>query len=1001
LYNFMYDLVHSVRIKQPGFGEAVLRMLDETENLHNTWKQLINVFINSLWEIHAGQKADIFLVIEDLHIIQDQKPVEAIGYLFENLPPGIHIVATTRTFPVAFPWQQWKVKGKTLVISEEDLTFNKDEIRHFFALRAGIKLKPREIDIIVERTEGWVIALEMLSEAFSVNKIENWGDEFSTNSQEFFDFLAFDVLDKQEKDVRNFLLNCSILNYINTDICRYLLGQDGPKLMQQVINKGLFIHDYGKANYRFHSLFKEFLYLTAKRLEYPLRELHCRVAQYFLEGEHYEEAINQLIKAGEYGRAAALIIRISPELIRGVRFNTLLYWLQKIPEEVYNQNPWLNVIQGDIKRLTSDFHQALINYDEAEKLYIKSSNRFEMSEVLQRKALVYLDTVQPSRAEPLLKEALALKEGTEEWKKVELLALIAENNLNRGLINEVKNTLEKARRMNIDLPVSLQARLLLRTGRLQEAVSYLENQERQGVQREGLSPKAHREVRLILSLLYSLTGQDSYTAFSFAKEGLEIGQRVGSPFTESVAAARIGHTFLVRGKLETAISWYQKAVQLSEDVRVPRGKGEPLWGLCLAYGHKGEWEKALDCGEEGKRICLEANDIWLVTLITLAQGIGCCINDDNKGALLFFLEGRSLSEQCQDPFLTTVSLMWESLLYWKAKDTKKFSVIAEQYFDNIRNYKYNFLLTNKNLWGPRDMAQLQSLLWGYHTVFAEKGTVMPQGSSFRLSPLLKGEKIDYHPGYTLYFTTLGNFTVYRGKEEVKNEEWTRDKARKLLQVLIGFRGKYVRLEQLVDMLWMNKNVEQGKQNLKVTVNTLHRILEPEREGHHPFFVDRNSAGYGLVNTDSFIVDADEFSAQVQMGLNYYRKENIILAQEVLESAVEIYRGDFLPEIEDEEWVLAEREYLRKLFMEAAEKLALIYLETQQWNKCVAMCERIISCDSCWENAYGIMITCYSRMKEKIRAVQTYKRCKENLARHLSVRPSQELVTLLKESISGL
>jgi ATP/maltotriose-dependent transcriptional regulator MalT/DNA-binding SARP family transcriptional activator len=985
LYNFLFDLVYCVRVKHGDFGTGLLKLLDEIENLQDTWNNIINGFINELWDLYGKQKENIFLVIEDFHLIEGRSDIiNVMTYLLNNLPPGIHVVISTRTFPVTFPWQRWKVKGQVLLISEEDLAFDEQEIRDFFSLRSNVKLEQKELTLIMKKTEGWAMALEMLSasaDAFNFSQLE---DDYCDSSQDLFAFLAADVLDKQEKEIQHFLLSCSVLNFINKEICEHLLGPNGRGALRKVIEKGLFIYNYGRDNYRFHSLFKEFLYQVAQKEQYPIRQLHNLAADYFLNKEDYEQAVNHLIKAGEYGRAAHLIIEISDILIKGARFNTLLYWLKKLPEDTYTLNPWLFVILGDIYRFTSEFNNALNTYEKAEKLYVRSQSRYEISEVLQRKALVFLDTVQPSRAAPLLNEALALKGNMMEWKKGYLLELIAENNLNRGKIEEVKTIQELARSIGTELPVNLQGRFLLRTGRLDEAITYLEGQLQEVLKREDLSPKAHREVKLILSLLYSLTGKNGDTAFYYAREGLENGQRVGSPFTESVASARLGHTYLVKGKFDKAISWYQNAVRLSERVRVPRGKGEPLWGLCLAYGHKAQGELAFRYGEEAKKICLDASDHWLVALITIAQGISFFTVEDYETALGYFLEAKDLAGRCQDSFLTTVALLWEALVYLKTRNQRMLKCSGEELFTKIKGYNYTFLLKEKTIFSPIDMALLRALTREcFDTGIKQKTTGKP----------------DYHPGYTLYFKTLGDFRVWRGQQEIKSEEWIRDKARKLLQILILYRGRFVRFEELIDILWPDKSEEQGRQNLKVTMNTLHRILEPERQGHNPFFVERNTYGYGLVNLENFRVDADEFALQARIGFKYFKEGKYVLAKEILEDALELYSGGFLLDID--EGVLQERECFKKMYLEVAEKLATLYLQEKQLHRCLEICEKMISQDNCCESAYRMMISCYCQLKQKTLAVQTFNRYKDNLAKELSIKPSQELFMLLKEKISCL
>ncbi|MFY9377613.1 MAG: bacterial transcriptional activator domain-containing protein [Peptococcia bacterium] len=82
-------------------------------------------------------------------------------------------------------------------------------------------------------------------------------------------------------------------------------------------------------------------------------------------------------------------------------------------------------------------------------------------------------------------------------------------------------------------------------------------------------------------------------------------------------------------------------------------------------------------------------------------------------------------------------------------------------------------------------------------------------------------------------------------------------------------------------------------------------------------------------------------------------------------------------------------------------MAQLYLQKKDFTSCLETCEQIISFDSCREEAYRLMISCHLQLKQKTLAVQAYHRCKDNLAKHLAIRPSRELYALLKNNISGL
>lgn len=73
----------------------------------------------------------------------------------------------------------------------------------------------------------------------------------------------------------------------------------------------------------------------------------------------------------------------------------------------------------------------------------------------------------------------------------------------------------------------------------------------------------------------------------------------------------------------------------------------------------------------------------------------------------------------------------------------------------------------------------------------------------------------------------------------------------------------------------------------------------------------------------------------------------------------------------------------------------------RYQRCLALCDRILEKDDCWENAYRLQILCQTSLGDRARAVQAYRRCKESLARNLGIRPAQETTATLKNAIRNL
>ena len=143
---------------------------------------------------------------------------------------------------------------------------------------------------------------------------------------------------------------------------------------------------------------------------------------------------------------------------------------------------------GDLARLHSRFEEAVGWYQQAESLWRERSQIEGVSRALRGQARIYLDTVNPSKAEELLQEALRLSDGIRDREaKARLYQLLAENKLNSGKVEEAEKLRNQAEALRLEGPDDAQLwyRVLLRTGRLAEARRQLEQHDSGGLYAPG------------------------------------------------------------------------------------------------------------------------------------------------------------------------------------------------------------------------------------------------------------------------------------------------------------------------------------------------------------------------------------------------------------------------------------------------------------------------------------------------------------------------------------
>ena len=131
-------------------------MYPKEEDL-NRW---LTLFINELCEIDEP----LSIVIDDFHLVDH---VFHINYMMEKiiefLPPHIHLVIATRTRPKWSCLVKLKMTAQLCEITEEDLVFSQEEIAVFYEDYYNRLLSDEEVEKIVQITEGWAIAINLLA----------------------------------------------------------------------------------------------------------------------------------------------------------------------------------------------------------------------------------------------------------------------------------------------------------------------------------------------------------------------------------------------------------------------------------------------------------------------------------------------------------------------------------------------------------------------------------------------------------------------------------------------------------------------------------------------------------------------------------------------------------------------------------------------------------------------------------------------------------------------
>jgi len=285
----------------------------------------------------TAYRSELAIVFDDLHVLTDEACVRSFAHLVEHLPPNVHVVATTRSDP-ALPLGRLRANGTLGEIRARDLAFSRDEARTLLVEGEGVELDPDNVELLVERTEGWPAGLYLAS--LWLRDLEDPNASvvvFHGDHRHVAEYLTGEVLEALDGETRRFLLETSTFGTFSGDMCDEILERsDCTERLRALERENGFLVPLDPAGkwYRYHHLFAELLQLELSS-EQPERPayLHARASAWCREHGLIDEALEHAATARDLGRVAEILADEHRTLLRSGRVATVLRWCDVLPEE--------------------------------------------------------------------------------------------------------------------------------------------------------------------------------------------------------------------------------------------------------------------------------------------------------------------------------------------------------------------------------------------------------------------------------------------------------------------------------------------------------------------------------------------------------------------------------------------------------------------------------------------------------------------------------------------
>jgi ATP/maltotriose-dependent transcriptional regulator MalT/DNA-binding SARP family transcriptional activator len=981
---FIRYLVGAVGERFSGFGERTREALEARANdLFREPTAVVGDLVNEMLDVDQ----EFVLVLDNFEVLDGAFGIEEFTRRFvEVLPPNCHLMIGSRVLPDV-PVTSLVAKRQLVGVTEQHLRFEPGEIRELLD-RSYVEISERQARVIANNAEGWITGVLLVLDLLREDAESVFADVGKATSQTY-SYLASEVLSRQPLDVRHFLHTSSVLREMSTRLCRDVLSIDRAKsLLLEVERRNLFLTRFGdnaRAAYRYHNLFRDFLQERLRQRDPALyTDLHRRAGAWFEREHDVEEAVYHYLAAEAYSEATALMEQVAMEWFTRGRVETLLRWVESLPEDMRSCAPRLLLYQS--KALTDRY-----DYERARQALVHAELGFAERGDMGRLARVHVQ-----------RATLGLFEGHYE-------EVIEEAQTALGMLSSYEVS-ERAQAQR------LIGRAYLGQGKSTKGIAKLK--EALVLYRQVSSPYNIVNLLQDLTLAFASHGHLDEAATCLG-EALPLARRLGSASQLAGVLNNLGWIHDVRGEYREALKLYEEGLAAARRGDDPRNQANIAEGMATVYRNIGDYRRAEFLYDLAWRVAHE-NRPGLAVLILVAQADMYRWRGDYPRALTLLEQARELAdENGLDAERYGVVRVAEGIALAESGELDQglqllsngVSFLKEQGArrDLARGHlleaKAHLLADEKqraikDLRRAMDLAQAMgtnqfAVVEGQHAPeLLELGVVKGVGAcrdilekakelSALRQELVEGGREDREaPGARLEIYAFGEGRVVRDGRPVSSSEWRAAMAKELFFYIL-LHGPVER-DAVGLVFWPDLPAEKVTNNFH---STLYRVRQ-------------------AVGGDAVVVEGGKYALGVDYWLDVREFEAVIerarllpphdwQAQELWERAVELYQGDLLLEV-DRAWCVSKREQCRNMYVEALIESARCREARGAIDEAVAWYRRALAEDELREDVHRRIIRVYADAGRRSDALAQYRDCRETLEHELGVEPSQETQELYEE-----
>ncbi|HXF86099.1 MAG TPA: tetratricopeptide repeat protein [Anaerolineales bacterium] len=984
---FMAYLIASLAERFPGIGAASRMQLNQLKSIERDAEALLITLTN---EIYDQVEEDFLLIIDDYHLMDDEPIISMLLNRFlELVVENCHVILSSRTLPALEDVTLMIAREQVAGLSHEQLAFLPREVKALYAQNYHQHLSDEAAHEFVKQTGGWITGM-ILSNLPGMPRV---------SGIDTFAYLGHQVLDIQPPHIREFLMRTSLPEEFNAQFCEMVLGpfydepQNWHDLMSRILEKNLFVLPLESDGrwLRYHPLFREFLQ-TRLKAERPheVRPILERMVKAYEKAGEWEKAYYTCKQLNDVEALADLVERAGTPMLQSALV-TLEGWLNSLPPALLQTRPGLISLRGPILATKGELQESKELLDKAVAMYRKSNDVEGLTIALIRRAntLRLLGDYISSLEDVQTALQLAISNTSLQFYYAEALRLKGLNLYRLGESRQAVEALEHSLSLYSAMnEVGRIPILLTETGMVHGAVGDIDSarnsyQKALRIKQAENDLFSQADILNNLAVLYHQIGEYELASETF-ETGLVCARKSRNRRAESLILAGLGDLYSEVEIFDAAEQAYRQAEEavgnlpglfVANYLIIAKGI------LALMQGHL---EKAAHIVKEFRKKIKSSQSAYERGLWALFEGKYHLFKNEPRKAVQNLKEGKEFFAQDGRDLELQWSRIWLAAAWNCAGEKENARAEIREVLSGGQFPDHALLVAIRQ--AERWLKDLQAdpLIGRQWSNWIERVQRLNVKLPVVRRSLRRHASFVQVPSASLVIRALGNPEVIVNGRTVAMSDWRTQSVRDLFFYFL-YRQEAVTKEQIGAALWPETRDAQAlKARFK---NEIYRLRRAVRRDVIVF----EDEYYRFNRELDYEYDVEAFDSHLQRA----RKATDPAARlEHLQKAVDLVRGPYLADV-DAEWAVPERERLNQAYTTALEELANLYLDANQLERCLSVCNLALKQDRFHEAIYQIEMRAYAALGDRIAVARRYQACKTAME-ELNLPPSAETERIFKE-----